>query len=898
MFRRSTNFTVFALVLVAGISSMAAIAQCDGRWLTTTAHAGLLGNSEVHVMTTWDPDGSGPERRWLVVAGELSQTVGDERVQAIVAWDGVVWRSLGTTPRQVNALVVMNNELYAGIEYFERGDQPASTVLRWTGAEWVTLGALNHSTTSLAVYNNQLYAGGYFTVADGQPIAYLARWTGAGWQSIPGGGPDGRVLTMTSLNGSLFVGGEFAHTGSVSAANIARFDGTGWGALGSGVNNVVMDSTIFQGDLVVCGHFGQAGGQSALRIARWTGSEWLPIGGGMNHRVWCVRGVVNRLFAGGQFTSAGGQPANFVAEWDGTSWKPLGSGTDGIVAALVYYENTLVVGGYFNTAGGLQTRAIAGWNTADNDWDTLDAGFREGTVAALNVYDGKIHAGGSFNGVDGGRINSLAAWNGHGWQEVTRGVTYNGYSGSVDTLRSITRTGTPPRTYEIVGGRFDRVGGEPGEYFSIEANSIALYTNDFGAPHWSTLGNGFPGYHVFAVTEFNGQIVVGGQYLNADSEYSPFIARWDGAAWLPLGAGVGGNGSSQIVASLAVYNGELIAAGRFDLAGGIPANNIARWNGATWRSLGEGLNVPSGSAFVGALSVYHNELIAGGNFLTAGGADAACIAKWNGAIWQPLGTGVSGGYLGPIVYCMAEYNGDLIAGGHFDVAGDTPAENIARWDGTQWRQLGAGVSGRRNSAVRALVQNHGELYVAGYFTRSGALAAGNWARWTDTNVPWIAFQPESQSISCGNTAGFSITAALGYEDVSYEWHKDGIALVDGVTSAGATISGSNSPRLTISHAGRLSAGQYDVVISNDCGEIASVVATLTVTGCPALGDLNCDSRVNNFDIDAFVLALSDPAAFATIYPDCDAGSADANSDGLINNFDINQFITCLANGGC
>ena len=67
-------------------------------------------------------------------------------------------------------------------------------------------------------------------------------------------------------------------------------------------------------------------------------------------------------------------------------------------------------------------------------------------------------------------------------------------------------------------------------------------------------------------------------------------------------------------AALTVYNGELIAGGRFTTAGGVTCNYIARWNGATWQPLGAGMN---GDVY--ALTVYNGELIAGGYFTTAGG---------------------------------------------------------------------------------------------------------------------------------------------------------------------------------------------------------------------------------------------------------------------------------------
>ncbi|MBL8878965.1 MAG: right-handed parallel beta-helix repeat-containing protein, partial [Phycisphaerales bacterium] len=66
----------------------------------------------------------------------------------------------------------------------------------------------------------------------------------------------------------------------------------------------------------------------------------------------------------------------------------------------------------------------------------------------------------------------------------------------------------------------------------------------------------------------------------------------------------------------------------------------------------------------------------------------------------------------------------------------------------------------------------------------------------------------------------------------------------------------------------------------------------------ATADANCDGAVNNFDIDAFVLALADAAVYASAYPDCERLVADANGDGMVNNFDIDGFIACLANNGC
>lgn len=102
---------------------------------------------------------------------------------------------------------------------------------------------------------------------------------------------------------------------------------------------------------------------------------------------------------------------------------------------------------------------------------------------------------------------------------------------------------------------------------------------------------------------------------------------------------IGMNGK---VSALLVYGGELIAGGHFTSAGGIPSSGIAKWNGSAWSALGEGVGGIGDVDFgaVHSLAVFNGELIAGGNFKTAGGIGASSIARWNGAIWLPLGTGI------------------------------------------------------------------------------------------------------------------------------------------------------------------------------------------------------------------------------------------------------------------
>ena len=62
------------------------------------------------------------------------------------------------------------------------------------------------------------------------------------------------------------------------------------------------------------------------------------------------------------------------------------------------------------------------------------------------------------------------------------------------------------------------------------------------------------------------------------------------------------------------------------------------------------------------------------------------------------------------------------------------------------------------------------------------------------------------------------------------------------------------------------------------------------------GDLNCDGLVDGFDIQPFVLALTDPGQYAGQYPDCNYLLGDINGDGSVDGFDIQPFVELLTGG--
>jgi hypothetical protein len=74
--------------------------------------------------------------------------------------------------------------------------------------------------------------------------------------------------------------------------------------------------------------------------------------------------------------------------------------------------------------------------------------------------------------------------------------------------------------------------------------------------------------------------------------------------------------------------------------------------------------------------------------------------------------------------------------------------------------------------------------------------------------------------------------------------------------------------------------------------------SLVSAGGVTRGDLNCDGAIDSFDIDPFVLALTNPAGYQAQYPNCNIMNGDINCDGAVDSFDIDGFVECIVTGTC
>jgi hypothetical protein len=336
-------------------------------------------------------------------------------------------------------------------------------------------------------------------------------------------------------------------------------------------------------------------------------------------------------------------------------------------------------------------------------YSTLGAGCNEKVYAITGGQPGSgvIYAGGAFVNAGGSPVNYIAMWDGTDWNDLDNGVNFQ--------VRSLMYQGGDL----YVGGGFNLAGS---------GSTVAWSVARWDGASWSGLGNGIRGGEVYALEMYGNNLYAGGMF-DTLSGFNPGrgIQMWDGSSWLTLGGSPGDGVSGPPgfkVKALKTFNGELYVGGSFDMAGGVSASNIAKWDGTSWSAIGSGTN-----GEVNSIEVFNNELYIGGDFTDAGGVTVNGIAKLTGSTFTALGSGTNGK-----VNAIAAYMNKMYVTGAFTTAGSVTTQNIAAWDGTTWSAVGLGL----NFDGYTLEQYTGDLYIGGFFSVAGTAFANNIALY---NIP-------------------------------------------------------------------------------------------------------------------------------------------------------------------
>jgi hypothetical protein len=221
----------------------------------------------------------------------------------------------------------------------------------------------------------------------------------------------------------------------------------------------------------------------------------------------------------------------------------------------------------------------------------------------------------------------------------------------------------------------------------------------------------------YAVTDTTASLTDRTAIANADCVVRRISGRW---------SNISTDFATSVNAIVEATTGKVYLTGAFLNVGDANGDYIVCWDPET-EALSS-LASPLNNLIYAMAPAADGGVYVGGQFTDAG---KPRVAKWTGAAWAVLGSGIDNG----TVYALAVgLDGTLYAGGAFSNFVDGSGDNITSWNGTAWASLGTGI---RGTSVRALVVANSRLYVGGAFTDAGGVSVGGIAKYA-ADEGWTA----------------------------------------------------------------------------------------------------------------------------------------------------------------
>lgn len=317
-------------------------------------------------------------------------------------------------------------------------------------------------------------------------------------------------------------------------------------------------------------------------------------------------------------------------------WKALGKGTIGPTEVQTLFgdssSNRLLAGGTFmwimNENDSVLGMGQAAWD--GTRWDSVATRIQpiSGNNSTNQThwflrFEGRLYACGffGFQNSDGTWNNNMARLNevNHHWENL--GCNYQFMTGLTTLVPK------EPQTTLYATGYMGSICGFP---------ESCVFRYDGSAFHvwepFNLIPQGLNDAYVGTVFDFQGKTYMTCS-LPDPVDGTGFVSflRWNGSDW----EHVPGWNTLSPIKDISIRNDTLYVAGTFTLADGGPGNLVAAFSNDQWNNMGGGLYyspVPM-SGVVWDLEWLHGDLWACGQFDLAAGLAAHSIAKWDGHRW-------------------------------------------------------------------------------------------------------------------------------------------------------------------------------------------------------------------------------------------------------------------------
>jgi len=333
-----------------------------------------------------------------------------------------------------------------------------------------------------------------------------------------------RVMLNDTVSGLLYLAGNFRFNGVDTVDGFCAYDGATFTSFGRrfdcvsfGCDPAFMIAR-YQEQLYLSGPgLTIIDGVDVKGIARWDGTQWEPAMPGLAGNEtpyldgYCIHQGL--FYSVGSFRTADGDTCNSVAYWDGQKWTGLGFipyPDNGLprVSRVIFYQDQLYVAGNFSweVSGGQDIARLT--NTG---WELVGGGLYGGlaNVMDMEVYNGELYICGSFRSSDGNVGNKIMRWNGQKWLKVGDGFCAQNI---IPTEMMVYND----KLYVV--GIFDCVNN------NILASNIASWDGE----RWCNLGDSYFNNTISCITEYKGEIYVGGGFTEVDGQPCSYFAKYIG----------------------------------------------------------------------------------------------------------------------------------------------------------------------------------------------------------------------------------------------------------------------------------------------------------------------------------------------------------------------------------